>query len=387
MNRTWVEINIDNILLNISKLRTFMSKNTGILAAVKANAYGHDSIEISRAITEHVEIFGVASIDEALELRENNIDKPILILSPTIESDIKRLVDNNCMPNVNSIEYAEKLNSYCHKKNIQFPIHIEIDTGMNRTGIDFNDSVNAIEMISKMKSIRIEGIFSHFAEAEKNTPFTIEQKQRFDIIIHKLKSKGILCHYLHLANSAAIVNAENAQYNLVRPGIMMYGQYTSDNLKPKLELKPAMTMKSRICQIKNIDKGDTVSYTRSFTADKPMRIATVLIGYADGYSRLLSNKAYMYLKNKRCPVIGKVCMDLTMIDISAFKENDIHPGDEVEIFGEHIQIDELANMSNMINYEIMTGVGPRVPRVFLKNNKIYKTKNIMANANRGNNDE
>lgn len=383
MNRTWVEINIDNVLFNLNSIRSLLNQNTGILAAVKANAYGHDSIEISLALQDNIEIFGVASIDEAIELRDNDIKKPIMILSPVIDSDIERVIRYNCIPNVHSLAFAEKLNEYSGKAEIISPVHIEVDTGMNRTGIDFRQAAEDIAAIARMPHIRIDGIFSHFAEAEKSGGFTIEQTGRFDIIINELKSRGILYNYLHLSNSAGIVNAPEAQYNMVRPGIMLYGQYTSPQLRNKIDLKPAMTMKSRICQIKTLKKGDTVSYTRAFTAPGEMTVATVLVGYADGYSRLLSNKAYMHVHGQRCPVIGKVCMDLTLIDISGLKNENIKTGDEVEIFGNNINIDELAEITSMINYELMTGVGPRVPRIFIRNNKIYKTKNIMAHANRG----
>lgn len=387
MNRTWVEIDIDSILYNLKSIRSLLNDSTSILAAVKANAYGHDSIEISLSLHDSIEMFGVASIDEAIELRDNNISKPVMILSPVIDSDIERIVKYHCIPNVYSLSFAQRLNEYSRKTGIVSPVHIEVDTGMNRTGIDFRHAVNDIETISHMDNIQIDGIFSHFAQAEKPGGFTIEQTERFDIIVNELKSKGILYNYLHLSNSAGIVNARRAQYNMVRPGIMLYGQYTSPALKEKLDLKPAMTMKSRICQIKNLKKGDTVSYTRAFTASKDMTIATILVGYADGYSRLLSNKAYMYVHGNRCPVIGKVCMDLTMIDISHLKKGAVSTGDEVEIFGSNINIDELAQITSMINYEIMTGVGPRVPRIFKRNDKIYKTKNIMAHANRGFNGE
>ncbi len=385
MNRTWVEINIDNLLFNLENIKKKIPNNTQIIAAVKANAYGHDSIEISKVLEKHISMFGVASVDEAIELRSHSINSPILILSPTVFSDIDKVIDYNLIPNINSYDYALSLNNKCKHKNIIAPVHIEIDTGMNRTGIDYKIAVNEIEKMVLLDNIEIEGIFSHFAEAEKIDGFTIEQKQRFDIIINKLKEDKVSYKYAHFANSAAIVNHENTNYDFIRPGIMLYGIHTSDDLKDKIELKPVMSMKSRICQIRVIDKGDTVSYTRSFTAPKRMRVATVLIGYGDGYPRLLSNRVKMYIKNREVPVIGNICMDLSVIDISDFNEHEIQVNDEIEIFGDHISISKLSEISGMINYELLTGIGPRVPRIFVKNKKPYMKKNIMFNANRGTN--
>ncbi|MEJ5307972.1 MAG: alanine racemase [candidate division WOR-3 bacterium] len=381
-NRTWAEINIDNLLYNVKTIKKVIGKDVKILAAVKANAYGHDSIEITRVLSPYIEIFGVASIDEAIELRIHRIPNQILILSPTLEKDAPKIVDYNIMPNLVSYSYAKSIDKESKRKNRITEAHIEIDTGMNRTGISYRDAEREIPKILDLKNIYVSGIFSHFAEAEKEDKgFSIEQKRRYDIILNKLKEKGINFKYRHLANSSGIVNIKGSLYNLVRPGIMLYGQYTDERLKEFIKVKQVMFLKSRICQIKNLKKGDTVSYGRNFVAEKNMKIATVLIGYGDGYSRLLSNKSYMFLKGKRVRVVGNVCMDLTMIDISDVEN--VKVGDEVEIFGENISINELAKLSGLLNYEILTGIGPRVPRIFVKNGNIYYQKNILA-TNGGN---
>lgn len=376
-NRTWAEIDIDNMLFNLKSIKKRIGQKIGILAAVKANAYGHDSIEIGRILSPLIDIFGVASIDEAIELRIHRFHNPILILSPTIFGDIDKVVDYNLMPNINSFEYAKKLDRAAFKSGRIIGAHIEIDTGMNRTGIDYKTAEEDILKIISLKNIKVEGVFSHFAEAEKSDrSFSIAQKERYDIIIKLLEKKGIQFKYRHFANSSAIMNLKECQYNLVRPGIMLYGHYTDMRLKPLIDLKPVMRLKTRICQIKELEKGDSVSYGRTFTAKKKMRIATTLIGYADGYPRLLSNKAAMFVNGRRAEIVGNVCMDLTMIDVS--KIENVSCGDEVEVFGEHISIDELAKISGYINYEIMTGIGPRVPRIFYRNGKNYYQKNILA---------
>lgn len=384
-NRTWAEINLDHLINNLNSIKEFLSDDTLILAAVKGNAYGHDSVVVSEELSEHIDYFGVASVDEGIELRKNSIVKPILVLSPTLTDDIERIIHYDLIPNIHTVDYARAFSRYCDKHGLIRPVHIEIDTGMNRTGIDYRKAFDCIKEISSISNITIEGIFSHFAEAEKDMGFAIEQKQRFDIITDRLKEEGIDFRNLHFANSAAIVNQDNIDYNMVRPGIMIYGHYADESLKDKIDLKPVMTLKTRVCQVKILEKGDTVSYKRSFRADRRMKIATTLIGYGDGYSRLLSNRSQMYVNGKKANVIGKVCMDLTMLDVSHIE--DIKPGDEVEVFGETISVDELAGISGMINYEILTGIGPRVPRIFLKNNEIYKMKNIMANANNRRNNE
>ncbi|PIP13648.1 MAG: alanine racemase [bacterium (Candidatus Stahlbacteria) CG23_combo_of_CG06-09_8_20_14_all_34_7] len=376
-NRTWAEIDIDNLLFNIKALKAVLGRNVSILAAVKANAYGLDSIEITRVMSKHVKMFGVASMDEAVELRIHRIDNPILILSPTIVEDINRIIDYNLMPNVITLEYAKKLNDAAYRKKRIVNVHVEVDTGMNRTGIYFEDAVEQIEKIYSMKNLYLEGVFSHFAEAEKkNRSFSIAQKKRYDIILNTLQKKGIKIIYRHIANSSAIENLESCQYNLVRPGIMLYGQYTDERLKNTVLLKPVMRLKTRIGQIKTLKKGDSISYSRAFYAKKDMKIATCLIGYADGYLRSLSNIASMFVHGKRVKVIGNICMDLTMIDVSNVKS--VKVGDEVEVFGENINLSELSRISNTLIYEIMTGIGPRVPRVFIKHGRIYYSKNILA---------
>lgn len=379
-NRTWAEIDIDNLTDNLQKLKKLMPENTGILAAVKANAYGHDSIEISRVLHDDISMFGVASIDEAVELRENGIGKPIVILSPTFEGDIDRIIKNSITPNVVSYEYAAALDRRCSDLGCRMKIHIEVDTGMHRTGIDFDSAEDEVCRIAGLKNIEIEGIFSHFAEAEKeDDAFTIEQIRRYDIIINKLKSRRVPFKYMHISNSSAIVNAKGSNMDMVRPGIMLYGNYTSSNLKNKIDIKPVMRLKTRIGQIKHIKAGDSVSYSRTFTADRDMTIAAALIGYADGYSRLLSNKARMFVNGKFAPVVGAVCMDLTMIDITGI--DNVRVGDEIEVFGENVSVDELAEITGNINYEILTGIGPRVPRIFYRNDEVYLEKNILAQAN------
>jgi len=376
-NRTWAEINIDNLLYNVKKIKNFVGKNVKILAAVKANAYGHDSIEITRVLSPYIEIFGVASIDEAIELRIHRIPNRILILSPTLDTDIPKIVDYNIMPNIVSYDYARKLDKESYRRGRITESHIEVDTGMNRTGIYYKDAVKEIKKIVALKNLKITGIFSHFAEAEKkNREFSIEQKRRYDTIINNLKKNGITFTYRHLANSSGMVNIKKTHYNMVRPGIMLYGQYTDRWLSRFLKVKPIMSLKSRVGQIKNLKKGDSVSYGRNFIADKNMKIATVLIGYGDGYTRLLSNKGYMFIRGKKAKIVGNVCMDLTMVDISDI--DGVKVGDEVEVLGDNVSLDEISKLTGLLNYEIMTGIGPRVPRIFVRFNKIYYQKNILA---------
>lgn len=375
-NRTWAEIDIDNLLFNIRQIKSVLPKKTAVLAAVKANAYGHDSIEVTRQLSGKIDMFGVASVDEALELRSNGIKDDILILSPIMGSDIGRILKHGIMPNINSLAFAKEFNREASKWNMKARAHIEVDTGMNRTGVDFREAVQSIEKISRMKNIAAEGIFSHFAEAEKkDRSFSIEQKKRYDIIIKSLNDRGIGFKYLHFANSSALVNIKDSFYNLVRPGIMIYGHYTDKHLKSRIALKPVMRLMTRIGQIKEIFKGDSISYDRTFSAKRKMTVGTTLIGYGDGYSRLLSNRAEMFLAGQRCKVVGNVCMDLTMLDITSCPG--VKTGDLVEVFGENIGLDELASITGNINYEIITGVGPRVPRIFHRGGKYYE-KSILS---------
>lgn len=369
--RTWAVIDMDRVRDNFRKMKRHLG-DVNILGAVKAEAYGHGGFEISRVLKEEgIDALGVAGVEEALNLESLNL--PIVIFHPTFLFDIPTIVDKGFIPTVTDGRFAEQLDREAAKQNKRVKIHIEIDTGMERVGVPYQESIQFIDEIQKRKALEIEGLFTHFAESEKeDKSFTYLQLNRFNHILHLLKEKGISIPYCHTANSGAILDIRPSYFNMVRPGLLLYGLYP--NGRESVKVLPIMTLKSRICYIKWIKKGDTVSYGRRYRAERRTRVATISIGYGDGLPRLLSNKGAVIINAKRAPIIGTVCMDLIMVDVTNIEGIEI--GDEVTVIGregdEEISVDEVAQLVGTINYEITCNIGPRVPR-------IYKEKGSTVN--------
>ncbi len=367
--RTWCEINLDNLRSNFRKIKELTGVK--ILAGVKADAYGHGAVEVSRVLEEEgCDYLGVASVEEALELKENGIRIPILLLSPVTKEAAKVAIENGFQINLSDEDHLKIIKEIYAITNKRIHVHIEIDTGMRRTGIRDEMFDDFIEKVTKIPYITVEGIFSHFPSADVDPEFTLYQIDKFERIYQKYKI--ILKNTIfHLSNSAGIINFPNARYDMVRPGITIYGMYPHKSLIGKMNIKPVMSYKTRIVQIKNIKKGEGISYTHSFHAKDDMKIGVIGVGYADGYPWRLSNKGEVFIKGRKYRVVGNVCMDLTMIDIS--ESNDIKVGDEVVLFdGENISVDEISDIAGTINYAIITGIGPRVPRLYIENGKTVK---------------
>ncbi len=367
--RTWCEINLDNLRNNFRKIKELTGVK--ILAGVKADAYGHGAVEVSKVLEEEgCNYLGVASVEEALELKKSGINIPILLLSPVTKEAAKVAIENGFQINLSDEDHLKIIKEIYEITNKTVHVHIEIDTGMRRTGIRDEMFDDFIEKIMKIPYITVEGIFSHFPSADIDSEFTLYQINKFERIYRKYKN--ILKNTIfHLSNSAGIINFPNARYDMVRPGITIYGMYPHKSLTGKMDIKPVMSYKTRIVQIKSIKKGEGISYTHSFHAPKDMKIGVIGVGYADGYPWRLSNKGEVFIKGKRYKVVGNVCMDLTMIDIS--ESDDVKVGDEVVLFdGENISVDEISDIAGTINYAIITGIGPRVPRLYIENGKTVK---------------
>ncbi len=371
-HRTWAEIDIDALLHN---LKTIKNKASGskIMAVVKANAYGH-SVEIVAPALEKagVDFFAVSNLGEALQLRDLKLKTPILILGYTPVSAVGLLAQNNISQCVYCKEYAESLSQEAVKENVTVKIHIKLDTGMSRLGFDCrNEDLNGIADAlnsAQLPNFVLEGIFTHFAESDR-TPqtedgFTDLQYSRFKKGAEYFENNGLKPEICHCCNSAATLFDSDKHLNLVRPGIILYGLSPNAELKPNLDLTPVMTLKSVVSMVKTIKKGDCVNYGRIFRAEKPTKIATVAAGYADGYPRLLSNKAYVLIKGKKAPIVGRICMDQLSVDVSDIDEVKI--GDEVILFGKDLSIDSLAEICKTINYELVCNISPRVPRITVK---------------------
>lgn len=365
-SRTWAEISLENIKHNVSAIRAALPADCRFLGVVKADAYGHGAQRVAEAIAEAGgDYLAVACVDEAQMLRDAGIDLPILILGltpPELAGELCRL---GVTQTVSSPEYARKLSAALERP---LRCHLKLDSGMSRTGFNWREE-NAVDIIDALRlpNLEFEGIFTHFAVSdEPESEFTITQFERFMSTIKWLETRGFSFAIKHCANSGAVINFRDCALDMVRPGIMTYGMYPAAETGG-IELRPAMSLRSRVYAINHLLPGDTVSYGRSYTVEKPMKVAVVPIGYADGLSRCLSGKMEFIIRGRRCPQIGRICMDMCMVDISGIE--DCSAGDVVTVIGrdgeECISADELAEKQGSINYEVTCDVAPRVPRIYI----------------------
>lgn len=391
-SRAWAEVNLDSIKNNIQEIRKYVNPSSKILGVVKADAYGHGYFEIASTLLENgADALAVACLDEAVQLRKCNINCPILILGHSCIDECDGLVKNDIMPACFEYSFAKAMSDSAVRQNKTARIHIKIDTGMGRIGYRYTsdceankNTIEEIIKISKLPNIEINGIFTHFSVADDNDDdYTNMQFERFCEVCNVLSENGLKIPIRHCANSAAIIRFPHMHLDMVRPGIIIYGHTPSDFVEcSELNLKPAMTFKAKISNVKTIEKGASVSYCRKFTANKQTKIATVPVGYADGYSRLLSNKAQVLVNNKLCNIVGNICMDQCMID--ATDVNTINIGDEVILFGSgedaELPVERLAEKMGTINYEILCMVGKRIPRIYIKDGKKQTTLNYLMDS-------
>lgn len=382
--RVCVTIDLDAIYNNVINLKNNLKKGTNIIAVIKTDGYGHGAVPIAYTIDELVSAYAVATVDEAVNLRENGIVKPIYVIGYTHESQLERMIKNNIRLTIFTYESAEAVSKAAIKLNKQGYIHIKLDTGMSRIGFaDNEESIEIIKKISQLNNISIEGLFTHFATAdEKDKSKTYKQLERFVEFANKLEAEGIKIPIKHCSNSAAMMEIKDANMDSVRAGIAMYGLYPSNEVdKNSVKLTPALGLRSHIIYIKEIEPGTEISYGGTFTADKKMKIATIPVGYGDGYRRSLSNKGYVLINGKKANILGRICMDQFMVDVTGI--DDVKSGDDVIMIGksgdEEITVEEMADIAkDTFNYEIVCDLGKRIPRVFYRNGKVVCTKDYFS---------
>ena len=375
LHRTWAEIDLSALAHNFGELRR-SAGDARLMAVVKADAYGHSAHIVAPALEKYgADAFAVSNIDEALALRDYGITKPILILGYTPSSLATELARHGISQSVFSPEYAAALSREAVTNGVEIKIHIKLDTGMGRIGFDCrNDALSGVpDAISsaKMPGFVLEGIFTHFAESDldpaEDRGFTEEQFGRYASALRKFREEGLSPAFCHCCNSAALSLDKEKHLDGCRPGIVLYGLTPSYGLHLNEDLIPVMTVKSVVSMVKTIRKGESVSYGRTFIAERDMKIATVAAGYADGYPRLLSNKGAVLIRGKRAGIVGRVCMDQFCVDVSDVEN--VRMGDEVILFGKDLPVEELAELCGTIHYEIVCGVAPRVPRVTRQGDK------------------
>lgn len=387
LKRTWANINLDHLQYNINAIKNKIN-NTKIMAVVKADAYGHGDKYIANALASYgVDFFAVSNLDEAISLRQANIKNDILILGFTPVQSALILSQKNISQTVFSYKYAKELSDFCVLNNCRVNVHIKIDTGMGRIGFIENEKTDAnieVKEILKLKGLNFKGVFSHFSSADSldaiSIDYTKNQIERFNRVVNSFNNQGINFEFVHLQNSAGIAFINNLNYTHARAGIVMYGVAPSDEVLDFL-VKPVMELKSVISLIKEVDAGTAISYGRKYISKERIKVATVPIGYADGYPRLLSNKGEMLVKGKRAPIIGNICMDQLMLDVSNI--DDVKEGDIVTVVGvdqdQSITFSELANKIGTISYELMCLIGRRVPRVYIKDGKTIDVVDYIVN--------
>lgn len=382
LRRTWAEINLDAIAHNYKMIKNKTGDNVKFLGVVKADAYGHGSVQVSRLLESlGADYLAVSSIDEAVELRVNGIDMPILILGHTPKEQVSRLIEYNITQAITCKSKADEYNEEALKCGKKLKIHIKVDTGMSRLGFlcDGENHENGVESIAytcNLPGLSAEGIFTHFAVSdefgEEYTKYTNHQFELFTRVIKEVEEKsGYKFEIRHCTNTGALAEYPETYLDMVRPGLLLYGY---GDFAAKLNLKPAMTLKTTVSTIKTYPKGTAISYGGIYVTDKKTRMGVLPIGYADGFFRSLSNKCSVYTIDGLAPQRGKICMDMCMIDLT--DKMNVHVGSEIEIYGEHNSINDMAALAGTIPYELTCAISKRVPRLYIRNGEITE-KELM----------
>ncbi len=377
---TWAEIDLNAISHNIHELKRIIDPGARLMGVVKANAYGHGDVAVSRYILQQdVDCLGVARLYEAIKLRKGNIEAPILIFGYTDPAESEFLIEHDLTQTIWAYEQADILSTIAGRLGKRIKVHLKVDTGMGRLGLlplnsgspeSYDDAIHEVESILHLPGLELEGIYTHFACADKKDKhYTAVQFDQFMTFLDRLKIAGIEVPLTHAANSAAVIDLPGMHLDMVRTGISIYGLYPSDSVKKdKIELRPAMTLKTKIIQLKDVPAGFSISYGSTYQTEKQTMIATVPVGYADGFNRILSNTGHMLIRGHRAPVVGRVCMDLTMLDVGNIPG--VSMEDEVVIIGQQkemiISADEVAASLNTINYEIVSTMTDRIQRIYIK---------------------
>lgn len=366
----WAEINLAAISHNVRQFKKHLSPQTRIMAIVKADGYGHGAVEVARAaVSAGVSFLGVGLVEEAVHLRENGFEVPILILGFTPAEYAPYLCRYKLTPSVFTLEEADAFARAARNGTQPLAVHVEVDTGMGRVGcFPCEEADSFIAQVAAMQGLSLQGVYTHFAAADQHDQsFSRWQLKRFNDLVHRLEEKGIYPPIKHMANSAAAIDLPEAHFDMVRLGISLYGLYPSAEVeRTAVALRPAMSLKARIIFIKDIPAGTGVSYGGTYMADRTVRIATLPLGYGDGYPRKLSNTGQVLVGGKRVPIVGRVCMDQTMINVQDV--DGVAAGDEAVIFGRQgdalLHVDEVARWLETINYEVVTRISGRIPRVY-----------------------
>lgn len=358
---TVMEVNIEHFKYNVAQIKKKLKPSTKLMPIMKANAYG-TYLNTRLDIVNEFDIIGLATVDEGVNLRKLGYQKEIFILNQPYKSEIDKIMENDLTIGLSSIGFVKEVK----KQNQSVKVHLEIETGMGRTGINLKQIANFIEEIAKTPNIKVDGIYTHLSSPDTDDFYTKEQLRIFQEAVEKISLKFNSISYIHALASNGIIYYPEAQYNLVRPGMLLYGYNSAEGVQEKVGLKPVTKLKSCITFLKKMQEGASISYGQSFRLKRESKIATIPIGYADGFRRDLSNKGHVIIRGQKVPILGKICMDSFMVDVTDLKEVEV--GDEAWIWNNcEITLEEIAIACDTINYEIMSGISNRVPRQFVDN--------------------
>ena len=376
--RVYAEINLDAIVKNVDNLMALTKENTGALAVVKADGYGHGDVAVAKAVAQKVTGYAVATLDEAVNLRENGVKKPILVLGYVDPYEFDILVSHEITATVFDVETAQLLADAARVQKKQAHCHIKVDTGMRRIGLEPDENgIAIVKQITALKELSADGIFTHFAASDETDKTSAEhQFKLFTDFTGRLEKEGIHFTYRHCANSAAVIDMPQVDLDMVRLGIAMYGMYPSDEVKKEtVELFPALDLKSHVTMVKEIPAGEKVSYGGTFTTTRTTKLATVSVGYGDGYPRALSSKGYVLVRGQKAPIVGRVCMDQMMVDVTDIEN--VTRADIVTLIGKdgdaEITVEEIAALAGTFNYEFVCDLGKRIPRSYYLNGEYIGT--------------
>lgn len=384
-SRVYARIDLDAVASNVKQMQKNLIENTKIMAVIKADGYGHGAVQIAQML-EHMDYiwgFAVATLDEAVVLKSEGIKKPVLVLGCVFPDQYLEMLRHDIRMNVYTEEMAKAISNMAVSEGKTAYMHIKLDTGMTRLGFSQSqESVEAIARIAAMPNVCMEGIFTHMAKADEvDKSFTYRQIEEFEWMTGRLREKNIKFRYEHCANSAAIIDVPGSNFDLVRAGISIYGLYPSEEVdKGHVRLTPAMSLKSHVAFVNEIEKGTPISYGGTYVSMRKMKIATIPVGYADGYPRSLSGLGCVLIRGTRAPIVGRICMDQFMVDVTDI--DGVQFGDKVTLIGndgeETITVEELSALSGRFNYEFICDLGKRIPRVYVRNGKVSEQVDYFA---------
>ncbi len=375
---TWLEIDLDRLDRNLEAIQNAIGPGVGVLLTVKADAYGHGAVQVAAAASRRVRIFGVATVDEAIELWEAGIRNDILILSPILETEIPAVAKHGFAITLSSSEFADAVARFAPPRPLD--VHVEVDTGMGRTGVAESDAFDEITRIAHNPAVNLRGVYTHFPVSDSDLEYTRGQVSRFLDLVARLRAAGVVIPVVHSANSAAVDGVQESRMDMVRPGLLAYGLHPAGG-RPGIDVAPIMSWKSRIVRVRRVAAGRTISYGRSFTTRRDSIIGVVPVGYGHGYPLRLSGRGAMLVSGRRVPIVGRVTMDMTMVDLTDLPSIPAE-GDDVVLVGhqgeESISFHDLAAWADTICYEIMCMISKRVPRTYFRRGKVETFKTLLG---------